>query len=36
MPETFDRNESLEEKANVVEDTNDEEKNSSDQAKWYE
>ena len=35
MPETFDRNESLEEKANVVEDTNDEEKNSSDQAKWY-
>ncbi|WP_099320549.1 transcription termination/antitermination protein NusG [Anaerococcus sp. Marseille-P3625] len=42
MPETFDRNESLEEKANVVEDTNNvvedtnnEEKNSSDQAKWY-
>lgn len=35
MPETFDRNESLEEKANVVEDTNDEEKKSSDQAKWY-
>lgn len=35
MPETFDRNESLEEKANVVEDTNEEEKNSSDQAKWY-
>lgn len=35
MPETFDRNESLEEKANVVEDTNNEEKNSTDQAKWY-
>lgn len=35
MPETFDRNESLEEKANVLEDTNNEEKNSSDQAKWY-
>lgn len=35
MPETFDRNESLEEKENVVEDTNNEEKNSSDQAKWY-
>lgn len=35
MPETFDRNESLEEKANVVEDTNNEEKDSTDQAKWY-
>lgn len=35
MPETFDRNESLEEKANVVEDTNNEEKDSNDQAKWY-
>lgn len=35
MLETFDRNESLEEKANVVEDTNNEEKNSYDQAKWY-
>lgn len=35
MPETFDRNESLEEKANVVEDTNNEEKDSNDQARWY-
>lgn len=35
MPETFDRNESLEEKANVVEDTNNEEKDSTDKAKWY-
>lgn len=35
MPETFDRNESLEEKANVVEDTNNEERDSADQAKWY-
>lgn len=35
MPETFDRNESLEEKANVVEDTNNDEKDSTDQAKWY-